>query len=245
METPLRDQDAGAVAYTLKRSSRRRRTISLSVDPMQGLVVAAPAKTPTREIDAFVKAKTRWIQKAQAGARDRERQLRRSFATGESIPYLGGTLTLRIVEADRAARPTVECVGTCLDVRLAASTSECERGSLIRTTIEGWYKARAEATIAERVRSLAPLAGVQPKRVIVKSQKTRWGSCGKDGTLYFSWQLVIAPLPVLDYLVVHELCHLRQAGHGKRFWALVEAVLHDYQARRAELRHDGWRYRIC
>jgi len=245
METTFRDQDAGAVAYTLKRSSRRRRTISLSVDPMHGLVVAAPERTPTREIDAFVKGKTRWIRKALASARDRERHLRRNFATGESIPYLGGTLTLRIVEAGRAARPAVELVGTCLDVRLAVGTSECQRGSLIRTSIEGWYKARAEATIAERVRFLAPLAGVQPKRVVVKSQKTRWGSCGGDGTLYFSWQLVIAPLSVLDYLVVHELCHLRQGGHGKRFWALVEAVLQDYQSRRAELRREGWRYRIC
>jgi len=150
---------------------------------------------------------------------------------------------LHIAGEECAGRSRVELAGTWLSVRLPTGDASEQRAAIVNA-IEGWYRERAEAIFSERVGIFAPLIDVRPKKIVVRGQKTRWGSCGKDGTLYLNWHLVMAPLPVLDYLVVHELCHLRQPGHGRRFWSLVGGVLADYRARRAELRKDGWRYRL-
>jgi predicted metal-dependent hydrolase len=238
------DETHMAIAYTLRRSRRRRRTVELSVDPALGLIVAAPSRTPVSEIDAFVRRKARWVHRALEDARERERHLCRDFTTGEPLPYLGGAFTLNVVEAGPADERAV-LVGACLEVSLPASLSGEERRSATIKALEAWYKAQARARLSERVQFFAPRIGVRSRDVRVRDQKTRWGSRGKDGTLYFSWRLIMARPTVVDYLVVHELCHLRQPGHGRSFWALVAGVLPDYQWRRAELRRDGWRYRLC
>ena len=233
-----------AIAYTLRRSRRRRRTVELSIDPSLGLIVAAPARTPLSEIDAFVRRKARWVQRALQDARRREHHLRRDFTSGESLPYLGQALRLSVIETE-AAGPRAALVGVCLEVALPTSMSSEERRAATIEALEAWCMAQARTTFLERVQFFALLIGVRPKDVRVRDQKTRWGSCGKDGTLYFSWRLIMAPPSVVDYLVVHELCHLRQPGHGRAFWAQVVGVLPDFQQRRAELRRDGWRYRLC
>lgn len=240
----MQEQLPGTTTYALRRSARRRRTIELSVDPAGGLIVAAPMRTPHHEIDAFVQQKTRWIRKALRDARERAKHLRRDFVTGESLPYLGRSLRLSVVDAV-AGRSGVELRGACLELRLPPGVSEGERRSAIIKSLEGWYQTPARTALLDRVQFFAPLLGVEPKAVRVRNQKTRWGSCGKDATLYFSWRLIMAPPAVADYLVVHELCHLRRPDHGRAFWSLVASVLPDSQERRAELRRDGWRYRLC
>jgi predicted metal-dependent hydrolase len=103
---------------------------------------------------------------------------------------------------------------------------------------------RASAVIRRRVEALAEASGFRPRRVSVRDQKTRWGSCSGRGTLTFNWRLIFAPPSVLDYVVVHELCHLRHAHHGPRFWAAVEALCPNYQAHRDWLRDNGARLRV-
>jgi predicted metal-dependent hydrolase len=234
------EQVAASHVYTLRRSPRRRRTIELSLDARGELIVAAPMRTPRREIEAFVRRKARWIEKTRSAAHERAAHVRRDFVSGDTLPYLGQALELQVTD-DEAA---VERLGSALDVRMPAQTDDSSRRGQIIEVIEGWYRQQALAIFAERIEVFAPLLGVRPAGVRVRDQKTRWGSCGRDGTLYFGWRLVMAPLAIIDYLVVHELCHLRQRGHGRRFWALVEKVLPDHQGRRAELRREGWRYRL-
>lgn len=238
------EMGSSTIAYRLTRSRRRRRTIEISVDAAGLLSVAVPMRTTTAEIDAFLRQKRAWIRKRLEEQRNGAGRLpERSFSTGESLPYLGQTLLLHVVEAGDAARASVRMAGGRLDVHVLTGLRDDERRSAIRRGIERWYMARARDTFSERVAHFA-LHIAHPTRVIVKTQKTRWGSCGKDGALRFNWCLVMAPLPVIDYIVVHELCHLRRQGHGKPFWQLVANVLPDYQLRRAELRRDGWSYRL-
>jgi predicted metal-dependent hydrolase len=232
---------AAAAAYTLTRSARRRRTIEISIDASGGVCVAAPVRTPAHEIDAFVRKKQRWIAKAVDAMRSAGPHAQRRFVTGDALPYLGQTLRLRVVEDGAEGVTRVE---DGLEVRVDALQDESERRAAVRQRVEGWYKSQADAVLRERVRLFAPLVGAVPARVLVKTQKTRWGSCGKDGALRLNWALIMAPLPVVDYLVVHELCHLRQAGHGRRFWRLVEKVLPDYVSRRRTLRREGATYRL-
>lgn len=238
------DEEAIAVPpYMLRRSARRRRTFELSLDTTGGLVVVAPLRTPRYEIDAFVRRKARWIGKARRAAEERRHQLQRDFETGTALPYLGRSLLLRLTEGG-AGQPPVELLGAMLTVRLPPAFGEGDRRPALIEALEGWYKARAQETFEQRVRAFAPIVGAAPKAVRVRDQKTRWGSCGRDGTLYFSWRLVLAPPAVVDYLVVHELCHLRRPGHGRAFWALVARALPHFEQARSELRRDGWRYRL-
>jgi predicted metal-dependent hydrolase len=158
--------------------------------------------------------------------------------SGDALPYLDATLALAIGEAQNGS--IVERRGGLLYVRVPAGARAAER----QAVIEAWYKEQAQSVFLERVEHFAPIAAVTPGGVAVRSQKARWGSCGRHGTLYFNWRLLLAPQAVLDYLVVHELCHLRQRGHGPRFWRLVERVLPDFEKREATLRRDGWRYRL-
>jgi hypothetical protein len=235
----------GTIAYRLRRSARRRRTMEVSVDATGLLTVAVPMRTSRAEIDAFLHRKRAWIRKQLEDHRNGARRLpERSLATGESVPYLGQLLLLDVADIADAARTTVRLAGGRLEVRVPTGLCGDERLCGIRDGLERWYTARARAVFLERVAYFAPQAGAQPRRVVVKAQKTRWGSCGKDGTLRFNWCLVMAPLPVIDYIAVHELCHLRRPGHGKAFWRLVAKVLPDYQLRRADLRREGWKYRL-
>jgi predicted metal-dependent hydrolase len=231
-------------AYVLTRSTRRRRTVELSIGPTGRVHVAAPQRTPRHEIDAFVRSKARWIARTLRDAHERERSMRRSFVTGERLLHIGREVRL-VVETDTRNVDTVRLIDDTLEVRVATGLPDAERRVAVLDALEGWYTAQAGALLAERVRALTPAVGVEPARVCVRRQKSRWGSCGADGTLYFNWAIVMAPLSVVDYLVVHELSHLRRRGHGASFWKVVKRALPDFEARRAELRRDGWRYRLA
>ena len=244
VEAATLELSSTTIVYQLKRSRRRRRTIEVSIDATSGLSVAAPMRTPQHEIDAFLRRKQEWIVLRLEGARNGTQREERSYRSGESVPYLGEQLTLRVVDAGEAARTSARLAGGCLEVRLTSGRGEDERRAAIAQGLERWYRARARVAFSQRVRLFSRLVGAEPRRVIAKAQKTRWGSCGKDGTLRFNWCLVMAPLPLVDYIVVHELCHLRRPGHGKAFWRLVAKVLPDFESRRAELRRSGWQYRF-
>lgn len=110
--------------------------------------------------------------------------------------------------------------------------------------LENWYRIQAEAHLTRRASDYAVVLDVSPAKVLVRSQKHLWGSCSSDGVLRFNWRLIMAPPHVVDYVVVHELCHLHHPHHQRPFWDTVATVLPDYGARRAELQRDGDRYRL-
>jgi hypothetical protein len=234
-------ESSNGVAYTLRRSARRRRTIEISIGAYGEVRVAAPMRTPMREIDAFVRRKSLWIAQAIASQRTTERHEQREMVSGAEVPYLGDTLTLNVREdGGRGA----QLLDGEIVVHVRAGLSDAVREAETRRRLEKWYRQEAERIFSERVREFARAVGAAPTRVLVRTQKTRWGSCGADGALRFNWTLIMAPLPVIDYLAVHELCHLKQNGHGKRFWSLVAKVLPDYVSRRLVLHREGGTYRL-
>ncbi len=232
---------ASEVSYTLRRSARRRRTIEISIGAYGEVRVAAPMRAPMREIDAFVRLKSRWIARAIASQRATARQERREIVSGAETPYLGQSMTLQVREDGGRG---VQVIDDEIVVHVRAGLSDAVREAEARRRLTAWYRKEAERVFAERVRHFAPLAGAAPTRVLVRTQKTRWGSCGADGALRFNWTLIMAPMSIIDYLAVHELCHLKQNGHGKRFWSLVAKVLPDYVSRRRTLHREGGTYRL-
>ncbi|HPS70058.1 MAG TPA: SprT family zinc-dependent metalloprotease [Candidatus Cryosericum sp.] len=215
--------------YTLVRS--RRRTIALEVQPDATLVVRVPTRTPLWYVERTLEQKASWVQKKLAEARGRLPLLpRHAFLTGERFPYLGRDWPFVVTAFQAAPLMFDEAAGFSLDV------SAFDRSEVL---FASWYRARARAVITDRVAWYAPAMGVHPGRIRITGAERRWGSCSASGTLSFAWRLVMAPPEIIDYVVVHELAHLREMNHSERFWAVVAGAMPDYDARRRWLRDNG------
>ena len=213
------------VSYRFERS--RRRSIGLTVGP-EGLAVRAPAWVPLREVDAAVQEKSAWIVAKLQQQRERVRQSATPalvWAHGAPIPFLGRVLQLHL-GADAPASEEV------LGLQLPPAASQAQ----VREAAQAWLQQQARAVFGERLNHFAPQLGVQWRRLSLSSARTRWGSASLDGHIRLNWRLVHLPLSQVDYVVVHELAHLREMNHSPRFWDTVGEVMPDYAARRQALR---------
>ena len=167
----------------------------------------------------------------------------RRFVSGESLPYLGRSvqLTTHPVDGDKVE---VRFHHWRFDVDVPAALNGDERLKAMRAAFEGWYRGRAAQKLPARVDRIASLIGVRPRRVLIRSQRKRWASCAPDGTLRFNWRTVMAPPALVDYVVAHELAHLRVRGHRADYWAVVAQAVPDYRRRREQLREIGSRLSI-
>jgi len=223
------------IPFTVIRSPRRKRTIQLRYDRDGGLVVMAPMRTSERDIRELVDRRGQWVS-------DRAREAaalapRRQFETGERIPFLGEDLLL-CVTAAKGARTTVQAGGGAIVVALGTRAAS-DRRAAVEAALIGWYRARAAENFAVRANSWAIAVGRTPASVFERDQRRRWGSCAADGTIRLNWRLVLSEPGVVDYVVVHELCHLLQRNHSPLFWGEVARVLPDFARWRKRLRETG------
>jgi len=236
--------------YLLIRRQGRRR-LTLSVEPRRGLVVLAPPRLALAAIEAFLVAEAAWwtTRLAELAAWEAEHPPRR-FADGERLPLLGEAWTLRVSEAPGRLRARVGGTGQSagtprgeaareIALVLPAGLAPEVRHAAAAAALEAWYRPLARELIAARAAHWARALRVRPTAIGIRDTRSRWGSCSSSGRLSFSWRLVMAPPAVLDYLVVHELCHLKQPDHSERFWALVAGQLPDYERARRWLRRRG------
>jgi predicted metal-dependent hydrolase len=207
-----------------------RRTVAIIVHGDGRVTVRAPRRATQAEIERFVLEKQSWIEAKLEEVRRRASQRpARAFTGGESLPYLGRLYPLEIVPQ---ARPALRFTG---DRFLLAQSAQTRA----RETFTAWYRARAREVIEERARLLASRFGLRYETLRITSARTRWGSCSSRGTISFAWRLVMAPLPVIDYVVIHELAHLVERNHSSRFWARVSSMLPDYKENVAWLKKNG------
>lgn len=232
--------------YTIRRSRRRRKTVEIAVDPVDGVLVAAPALATNAEVESTVRRRAPWIVRRLPDAENGDRAApRREWVTGETLLYLGRHYGLRFVDSDGSAAGAVRLSGRWLEVRAREGKAAASDKQQTIKAVEQWYRQRAVKQLKERVDVYASRLGVRPKEVLARSQAKRWASCSPDGTLRFNWRIIMALLSVLDYVVVHELCHLRYTNDDRRFWQCVAAALPDYSARREMLRRSGLAYRLA
>ena len=212
------------VEYVLLRR-RGRRGVGLKVDG-HGLTVSAPPTMPHARVEALVRESERWVLKKIAEWKAKRVPVV-SWREGAVVPYLGASLTLRLSEGG-AAR--VERRGDELHVRVRTLDE-----AAIRRAVVAWYKRAARDCLADRLLHLAHAARLVPPRFVLSSATGRWGSCNARREVRLAWRLVKAPLALVDYVICHELAHLRQMNHSAAFWAEVERQCPDYRRRRAEL----------
>ena len=211
------------VDYHLRRS--RRRTIGLTID-QRGLRVGAPQQARLGDIETLIREHGQWVLDKLADWRNRAAPERLAIADGTVIFALGAALTVTVTPASRQrwlySDPKLHLfVPPAVDAR---------------AVLEKALREKARLVFAERLAHHAPRLGVAPPPLRISAARTRWGSCSQRGGIALNWRLILMPLPVLDYVVAHELAHLREMNHSPRFWAVVEQLCPDWRARRLELR---------
>jgi predicted metal-dependent hydrolase len=208
--------------YRVRRSDRARR-VRVSVDAYGDVEVVLPRRSPERAAAAAVVELRPWIERRLADAR----AVRDAVAArGAAVPYLGTELALR----PEPGRTRVHRRG---DVLLVPGDERAP------AAIERWYRRAAQREIAPRLDAAVAALGTGYEKLTIRNQRTRWGSCSTTGAMSFNWRLLLAPEPVLDYVVWHEACHLRVMDHSPDFWALVRRHCPGYEIHRRWLRRHG------
>jgi len=210
----------------------KRKTLSLIVETDGSLTVRAPLRIKDADIWRFIEIKSEWIKRKQAQVR-KDALAPRQYVDGEKFWYLGKEVPLRIVLDGKPAL----VMDRVFKLRRSAQPQAASH-------FEKWYKKQAREVLTERVEYFTQKHSFKVSKIRISSARTRWGSCSHKGTLSFTWRLVMAPLKVIDYVVVHELCHLKEMNHSKAFWAQVEAILPDYKQQRAWLKKQGRKLQV-
>lgn len=220
--------------YEIKRSLRRR-SMSLEVSCAR-VVVRVPQFVAVSELDAFVRSKSDWVQQKLAEqAQQLQSMPERRYEDGASVPFLGGELRLVV---RRHTRAQVLRQGQSLLV-LLGSRSRQEESEQIRRLVSAWYQQEALALLTEKTDQAARRLGMRYREVTVKATRSKWGHCTVQGAIQYNWQILLAPEPIVDYLVAHEVSHLVHHNHSPAFWAVVASLCPDYRPRRAWLKAKG------
>jgi predicted metal-dependent hydrolase len=219
-----------AVDYELVRSRRRTMTFSVSND---GLSVRAPFGMPQHTIEAAVQEKGRWIVRKLGGMQQREARvaaLKMDWLTGATLDYFGKPL--QVVLSPEATTTKLIHSNDSIDksdkkiLQLAAPNNASEKK--IRDSTKQWLVEQAMQHYTARMNHYAPLLGVTWQSISLSSANTRWGSAKADGSIRLHWRLIQFDASVIDYVVAHELSHLRELNHSPRFWATLASVMPDY-----------------
>ena len=159
------------------------------------------------------------------------------FVNGESIPVLGKRFRLRISLRPLINRPLVQTQGSRLNVTVAPTDRKAKL--TVKESLQEWLTEKTATYVLDKINSYKKLLGISPSDVKVVSQGRRWGSCSSRGMLRFNWKLSMMPPPVINYIIVHELAHIKVHNHSNKFWYIVQSLIPDYKQRREWLRLNG------
>jgi len=206
----------------------KRKTIGLIVEPDGSVTVRAPQRMSEKTIREFVEGHAKWVERKQAEIRTAIPEQSKQYRPGENFLYLGKIYPLEVVKDQKRKLVLEDCF------KLAESVQE--NAELI---FRNWYRRQVGQMIEERVVFFAGRYQLQYEKIRITSARTRWGSCSAKGVLSFSWRLIMTPVEVVDYVVIHELVHTIHHNHSKSFWKTVEKLLPDYRKHRKWLRQNG------
>ena len=218
-------------SFEVIRSKRRKKSIALTIRDGE-VRVMAPATAPLRTIKAFVAQKSAWVRNNLQQQREAEPVIARQFVSGERFNYLGEPYQLQII---RGSKPLVNVVDDQLQVQLRSPATADKTHRLL----ERWYRQQAQLVLEKKTRHYAKIVKAEPTLVRVKSYRARWGSCSSRGEINYNWKLIIAPHSVIDYVVIHELCHLHHHNHSPRFWQTVAQIVPKHRRYREWLKQNG------
>ncbi|MFW5450040.1 MAG: M48 family metallopeptidase [Methylophagaceae bacterium] len=208
----------------------RRKTTCIQINNGQ-VIIRVPKKLSVDKIDVLIDSRTRWIKQKLLQQQQLPPLKYKQYVNGEEVYYLGRRYQLKVLIA---AKQTVKLSHGYLHVQINK-----KEPAAIRTALKKWYLEHARQQLESRVKQFSKMMQVFPVSIQVREYKARWGSCSSKGHIKFNWKLIMAASDVVDYVVVHELCHLIEHNHSANFWTLVKTILPDYEIQRQWLRQQG------
>jgi len=228
------------INFTIQRG-KRKKTVAIHVDHMTTITVSAPQYLNEEKIRMIVQKKARWIlDKQEQMERKKHDNPVKEFVSGESFPYLGKNYRLKVIPSSEDTETKCNLINGRFLIELnGKSDSNSERASVKKVLVD-WYVEHAKETIAEGVERFAQQLGRWPRSIKIKNQKKQWGSCSGNGIVRFNWKVIMTPISVLDYVLVHELCHLFYHHHSAQFWQKVQSIIPDYKKKRDLLKECSY-----
>ena len=229
-------QGNGFVADIIRSSKRKTAAIKIQ----KGKVfVIVPENLPMAAIESLVAKKTRWINEKLAIQNEIIAIKPKEFISGESFSYLGKNHPLKI---ESGLYPVIKLYQDELVVSVRDKAAD--NAPTIKQLLIRWYKQQAESELRDKTEKYSRIIGVNPSSVTIKSFKSRWGSCSITGGIQYNWKIIIAPDWIVNYVVIHELCHILHHNHSPAFWKAVERYCHDYRDCSTWLKMNGGRLEI-
>lgn len=225
------------IEYT-HQSSSRRKTLSISVD-QKGVQVTSPAKTCPSKVEEVLHRKAPWIIKQLADFEEMQTEVKqKAFLSGEKLPYLGRYYRLKVKQTD-CNKPSFRFYQSRFVVDLPSNIAEEEHRDILYPLYVNWVKERANSYAHNRIKRFTLKLQLEPKKIIIKDQEQRWGSCTPAGNILLNWRIFLAPPSVIDYVLAHELVHLKHMNHSKEYWETLRMLLPDYELRKEWLKING------
>jgi predicted metal-dependent hydrolase len=230
------------IAYDVVYSSKRK-TVGITVYPTGEVRIAAPRRMSPAEVRRLAAEKADWIaKKLREYKTDGCHDATKKYVEGEVFLYLGKEYLFHLAAGDHG--PLVTLDDRRLNVVLPPGVSGGLQSDMARETVFEWYRFHAEMAVDEAMGLYCRRLGILPPYYRVKNLSRRWGSCTAKNLLNFNAKIAMAPLPQLEYVVAHELCHVKVKDHSPRFWSLMETVMPGYKTAKNALRKDGWKYEL-
>lgn len=228
------------IEYKIIRRPRRK-TASIIVKPDKSIQVVVPAFLQDCQIAELVNKKKKWIGKKIAEIDNNQQMPPHRYEEGELFAFLGNNYSLLTPLGNRA---DITFTADTITVPLPPKLPPKARRNFIQTTLHLWYNRTAREILSEKTDRLGKLCSLQPTSVGTKDYKSRWGCCFGDGRIFYNWRIIAAPEPIIDYVVVHELCHLAEPNHSKKYWKIVAKILPDWRERRTWLKKNSFSLEI-
>ncbi len=210
--------------YEVVRTNRKK-TAAINVNEGQVQIVV-PMDLGQSDLEGVVYKKRYWVREKLRMYNDAMPSKPKEYVSGECFTYLGKNYKLKLIPGGASG---VKLKAGHLEVGISTDLSRAQRNVVIKEQLTQWYKSHAETRLKRKVLRLAKMHGLKPKSVSIKDYKSRWGSCSSDGEISFNWKVIIAPHPIVDYVVAHELCHMLEHNHSPAFWKRVERIIPDYR----------------
>ena len=227
------------IAYSIDRTTRK--TIGIVIEPDGKVIIKAPINLDQQVILDAIQNKRKWIVEKLKLTEEIKKPVpvRHELVSGEKILLKNRLIRLKI-HTYANKRSKLSYAFKILHIYIYEKLSQTEREEEIKRALITWYKDKALNIISDRIEIYLKFVDYKPQEIKVRDQKVRWGSCTKEGKLIFNWRVVMAPISAIDYIIVHELCHLKEASHSAKFWGMVESLFPNFKKWREWLRINGF-----
>lgn len=226
-------------SYSLEFQEKSK-DVAISVGLGEGIRVSAPIGIELTQLDKILYKKAPWIIKKKAALEEIEVPAApKEFISGEKFSYLGRNYRLKVHRYYNIKNTTLNFKQGRFIAEVPASMADSEKETNLKLSFKDWYTLHGSKKVEERLQIYCPKMQLEPSDVVIKEQQKRWGTCTSDGTIYLNWRIMMAPMQIIDYVLVHELAHLKHQNHSPEYWRFVRSILPDYEHRKEWLRING------